>query len=50
MSEQNDPEDDIDDEREDDEDCGSCDACGCNLTSDDINGLCDQCEWWRDAA
>lgn len=35
---------------EDAEDYGSCDNCGCDLTADDLGELCDQCEWWLDAA
>lgn len=42
------PSDNIDEDEDDDN--GSCENCGCNLTADDINGLCDQCELWRDAA
>lgn len=26
---------------------GSCDNCGCNLTADDSEYLCGQCEWWN---
>lgn len=26
---------------------GSCDNCGCNLTADDSEYLCGQCEWWH---
>lgn len=43
------PEEDSDQD-DDEEDLGSCENCGCNLTADEINGLCEQCEWWRDAA
>lgn len=43
-------EPDDDSEQEDDEDLGICENCGCNLTADEINGLCDQCEYWRGAA
>jgi len=34
-----------------DEVAGSCDDCGCDIDSEEaVEGLCDQCSWWRQKA